>query len=207
MVSTSFITLLLPALALAAPWGRNHTGPASTGAYSAGVAHPTGASFIPRSTGGKVTLKNNCDYDVTYDNLCPCGTSDNSGTISAGSTWTDSIADCGSGNTALKVYKDGSSKPMQFEYGLVSGNVWYDMSFIDCLSGSDDFSQCAGAGWSMGAIGSCPTYSCTGGSHCCTQGYCDPTATAATEQPNAGCGTFQGYSVSDVGVSIELCSA
>lgn len=233
MVQTRFITLLLPALALAAPWGESLTpassasatteaaasssaapvvsitsAPASSAAYSTAVAEPTSTSSSSTgNTGGKVTLKNNCDYDVTYEQLCPCGSSDGSGTISAGSTWSDSMSDCSSGNTALKVYQDGSSKPMQFEYGLQSGNVWYDMSFIDCISGSDDFSQCAGSGWTMGAIGSCPTYACSGGAECCIQGYCDPTATAAPVQPNAGCGAFQGYSVSDVGISIELCKA
>ncbi|KAF9736476.1 hypothetical protein PMIN06_006603 [Paraphaeosphaeria minitans] len=233
MVQTSFITLLLPALALAAPWGGHWapassaaattetaassseapavtvtSAPASSAAYSTAVAEPTSTS--PPSTGGtgsKVTLKNNCDYDVTYDQLCPCGSSDGSGTISAGSTWSDSISDCTGGNTALKLFKDGGSKPMQFEYGLQSGNVWYDMSFIDCVSGSDDFSQCAGSAWSMSAVGSCPSYSCSGGSECCIQGYCDPTASAASEQPVGACGVNQGLSASSVDISIELCGA
>jgi len=185
MVSTSFITLLLPALALAAPWG----------------------GLTTRSGGGMVTLTNNCDYDVTYENACPCGTSDGSGTITAGSTWTDSLADCSSGNTALKIYANGGSSPMQFEYGIQSGNVWYDMSFINCVSGSDDFSQCAGSGWSMGSIGTCTTWACSGGSECCTEGYCDPTASAASQQPSAACGANQGYSVSDLGINIQLCAA
>jgi hypothetical protein len=204
MVQARFITLLLPALALAAPWGES-LAPAP---YSTAEAQPISTSTPSTSpSAGKVTLTNNCDYDVTYNNMCPCGSSDGSGTISAGATWSDSISDCSSGNTALKIYKDGTSKPMQFEYGLQSGNIWYDMSFIDCVSGADDFSQCAGAGWSMGAIGSCPTFACTGGSECCIQGYCDPTATAASEQPNAGCGSFQGYEVSEVGINIQLCGA
>lgn len=186
MVQTSFLALLLPALAVAAPF-------AGSGSLSA--------------SGGKVTLKNNCDYDVTYENVCPCGSSDEKGTIKAGSNWSDSLSECGSGNTALKIFSENATKPMQFEYGIVSGNVWYDMSFINCLTGSDDFSQCAGSGWSMGATGSCPTYSCTGGAECCTQGYCDPTATAAKEQPNSACGSNQGYAMSDVGVSIELCKS
>ncbi|KAF2439183.1 hypothetical protein P171DRAFT_490617 [Karstenula rhodostoma CBS 690.94] len=233
MVQTSFITLLLPALAFAAPWGGHWapassvaattevaasssevpavtvtSAPASSAAYSTAVAEPTSTSSPSTGgSGGKVTLKNNCDYDVTYEQLCPCGSSDGSGTISAGSTWSDSISDCAGGNTALKVYSASTSKPMQFEYGLQSGNIWYDMSFIDCISGSDDFSQCAGSAWSIGAVGTCQTYACSGGSECCIQGYCDPTASAAAVQPAFGCGAFQGYSVSEVGISIELCSA
>ncbi|KAK7192353.1 hypothetical protein DPSP01_004939 [Paraphaeosphaeria sporulosa] len=205
MVQTSFITLLLPALALAAPWAAPNA-PASSAAYSTAVAQPTSTS-LPSTTGGKVTFKNNCDYDVTYEQLCPCGSSDGSGTISAGATWSDSISDCSGGNTALKLFKDGGSKPMQFEYGIQSGNIWYDMSFIDCVSGSDDFSQCAGSAWSMGAADSCPTYSCSGGSECCIQGYCDPTASVASEQPVGACGANQGFSASSVGVSIEICGA
>ena len=217
MVQHSFITLLLPVLALGAPqgWGGNWgskptttvavSSPAATTtapAYTSAAAQPTSA---PSTGGSGVTLHNNCGYDVTYDLVEPCGGS-KSGSISAGSTWTDSLTDCSSGNSALKLYGNGSNKPMQFEYGLVNGNVWYDMSFIDCISGSDDFSQCVGSGWSMGSIGSCPTYSCSGGSECCIQGYCDPTATAASEQPAAGCGAYQGYSLSDLGITMGICN-
>lgn len=224
MVQTSFITLLLPALAVAAPWG-GHWAPApapsapapapsaattevpvvtATSAPAASAASSTSSS--PRATGGSVIFKNNCDYDVTYAQLCPCGSSDGSGTISAGSTWSDSVSDCSSGNTALKIYKSGSSKPMQFEYGITSGNVWYDMSFIDCVSGGSDFSQCAGSAWAISTSGqSCAAYSCSGGSECCVQGYCDPTASAASQQPVGACGANQGLSTSSVDVTISLC--
>ncbi|KAF1970643.1 hypothetical protein BU23DRAFT_205847 [Bimuria novae-zelandiae CBS 107.79] len=188
MVQQSIIALLLPIIAFAAPQG-----------YSSNPA----TTLVTGNTG--VTFKNNCGYDVTYSVLNPCS-SENSGTISAGSTWSGDLSDCSSGNTALKIYKDGSDKPMQFEYGLVNGNVWYDLSFVDCISGSDDFNQCAGAGWSMGSIGSCPTFACSGGSECCQQGYCDPYATAAALQPNAGCGAMQGYSLGELGVTMGICN-
>lgn len=229
MVQHTFITLLLPILALGAPqggrggnWGSkpsvavsSQAAEYSAAAYTSQESQPTSAvaSSAPASTPSSspstgasgVTLHNNCGYDVTYDVLDPCG-SGNSGTIAAGSAWTGALTDCSSGNSALKLYGNGSNKPMQFEYGIVNGNVWYDMSFIDCISGTDDFSQCVGTGWSMGAIGSCPTYSCSGGSECCIQGYCDPTATAAPEQPNAGCGAFQGYSLSDLSITMGICN-
>lgn len=192
MVQNILITLLLPVLALGAP--TSVSAPAINSLSSRSAANP-----------GGVFLKNNCGYDVTYAVMNPCGGSD-SGTISAGSSWDGTLTSCSSGNTALKIYKDGSNKPMQFEYGLINGNVWYDMSFIDCVSGSDDFSQCAGAGWSMGCIGDCPTFSCSGGSECCTQGYCDPTASAVDPDPNAGCGEMQGYSVADLGVTMSICN-
>lgn len=184
MVQSSFMTLLLlPVLALSAPHVIRRGG-----------------------QGGQVSFKNSCSYDVKLDVLpgpgCSAG---NGGTVKAGGSWTDTVTECSAGNTALKVYSDGADKPMQFEYGLANGNVWYDMSFIDCVSNGNDFSQCAGDSWAMSSNSKCAAYQCSGGEHCCTQGYCDPNANAVDPDPNAGCGSDQGYSPSDVGINIELC--
>ncbi|KAJ4290563.1 hypothetical protein N0V90_010780 [Kalmusia sp. IMI 367209] len=202
MVQQSLLTLLLlPVLALGAP-KPNWTATSATSAPAS-----TSSSSPSSGKGGQVFLKNSCSYEVTVDAIPGPGcSSGGSGTVSAGSTWTDTLADCSNGNTALKVYGNGSEKPMQFEYGLVGDTVWYDMSFIDCLTSTSDFSQCAGSSWSMGSVGSCPTYACKGGSECCTQGYCDPDASVIDPDPNAGCGAPQGYSTSDVGITIELCA-
>ncbi|KAF1958009.1 hypothetical protein CC80DRAFT_38378 [Byssothecium circinans] len=207
MVRNIFTLLILPALALCAPQHRHAK-------YH--VSEDTAVTVGPRSdvstlkaSSGRVTLKNNCDYKVSVKPFpgfgCSCG---EGGDVEAGASWNDTLTDCAGGNTSLKVYKEGVSKPMQFEYGLSSNNVWYDMSFIDCVASGHDFSACAGGGWAMKANDKCHSYSCAGGAECCTQGYCDPEATGVDPAPNAGCGPDQGYTdSSELGLVIELCGS
>lgn len=98
--------------------------------------------------------------------------------------------------------------PMQFEYGVRNGYLWYDMSFIDCIKEGHDFSACAGGGWAMGSEQKCTAFTCNGGEECCKQGYCDPYATGNAIQPNTGCGGDQGYTDSSaMGLTIELCGS
>ncbi|KAF2646392.1 hypothetical protein P280DRAFT_512569 [Massarina eburnea CBS 473.64] len=220
MVNTIFTTLVLPALALCAPHPQHRHGHfrfqnTATTATTAAVA-ATSTPIVARddvstlsASSGQVLLKNNCNYTVSVQPYpgsgCSCG---EGGDVEPGSTWNDTLSDCSGGNTSLKVYREEASTPMQFEYGLASNNVWYDMSFIDCVASGSDFSACAGGGWAMKANTNCHAYSCTGGSECCTQGYCDPEATGVDPAPNAGCGPDQGYTdSSDLGIVIELCSS
>ena len=202
MVQQSILAfLLIPALALCAPHarhGRQHA--------SLEVARSTVASG---ESPGQVHLKNSCSYAVTVEEFagpnCDCS---EGAEIAAGSSWNDSLKPCNTGNRVLKVYRKGESTPMQFEYGVDSSNVWYDMSFIDCVKSGYDFSACAGNGWSMRSESECHAFSCTGGQECCTQGYCDPAATGMAIQPNTGCGADQGYTDSSkMGITIELCIA
>jgi hypothetical protein len=166
---------------------------------------------------GAVYFKNSCNYAVSIEEFAGPGCECSEGTsVEAGSSWNDTLKTCSSGNRVLKVYKEGESAPMQFEYGVGTANVWYDMSFIDCVKNGDDFSACAGtgagegakAGWAMTSEQDCHSFSCSGGQECCTQGYCDPYATGMDIQPNTGCGVDQGYTdPTAMGITIELCSA
>ncbi|CAI6341340.1 unnamed protein product [Periconia digitata] len=184
MVSSIFTLLALPALALCAP-----------------------ATLVPRGVqAGKASFRNNCPYSVKVEAFPGSGCSSNPGaTVASGSTWSDKLQDCSGGNTALKVYEDGKSKPMQFEYGISGGMLWYDMSFIDCISGSSDMSECAGTAWAMKGNDNCKAWQCNG-PNCCEQGYCDPYATNMAEEPTAGCGAAEGITdSSQFGVVIDLC--
>lgn len=200
MVSQSILSLLLlPALALCAPHvkhAQRHT--------PRQISRP---KTISETAPGQVYFKNSCDYAVSIEEFagpgCDCA---EGAEIEAGSSWNDTLQACDSGNRVLKVYKEGESKPMQFEYGVDSSYVWYDMSFIDCVQSGYDFSACAGESWAMSSEKECHSYSCSGGEECCTQGYCDPYATGMAIQPNTGCGADQGYTdASAMGITIELC--
>jgi len=211
MVQQSILSLLLlPALALCAPHARH----ASQHAPAAVVARSSTPSYTEP---GLVYFKNSCDYAVSIEEFagpgCDCADSTE---VKSGSSWNDTLKTCDSGNRVLKVYKEGETAPMQFEYGIVSSYLWYDMSFINCVKDSYDFSACAGAGagdsasagWAMSSEKECEAYSCSGGEECCTQGYCDPYATGMSIQPNTGCGADQGYTdPSAMGITIELCAS
>jgi hypothetical protein len=201
MVQQSILALfLLPALVLCAPHGKHghqHT--------SSEVAR---SSFPSSGAPGEVHLINSCSYAVSVEELAGPGCDCNEGgQVAAGSSWNNTLQACSSGNRVLKVYREGETAPMQFEYGVDSSNVWYDMSFIDCVQSGYDFSACAGAGWAMRSESECHAFSCSGGEDCCTQGYCDPYATGMDIQPNTGCGADQGYTDSSaMGIIIELCA-
>jgi len=210
MVNQSILSLLLlPALALGAPHvQRREYKPSITTTVATSPVATATPSNTPSAKAGQVFFKNNCSYDVTVEPIPGPGCSAKSGsTVAAGSTWADQLTDCAAGNTALKVYKEGSTKPMQFEYGLQGGNVWYDMSFINCLAAGYDFSSCAGTGWSMSSMSNCKAYACSSGEFCCTQGYCDPDGSAVSPAPNCACGANEGYEESELGITIELCTS
>lgn len=208
MVQQSILSLLLlPALALCAPHARHAQKHAPA---------PVARSWEPSTPApGQVYFKNSCDYNVTIEEFAGPGCECSEGTdVEAGSSWNDTLKTCNSGNRVLKVYKEGETAPMQFEYGVDSSYVWYDMSFIDCVKDGYDFSACAGAGesatagWAMSSEKECHAFSCSGGEECCTQGYCDPYATGMSIQPNTGCGADQGYTDSSaMGITIELCAS
>ncbi|KAF2681436.1 hypothetical protein K458DRAFT_406437 [Lentithecium fluviatile CBS 122367] len=202
MVQQSILALfLLPALALCVPHARHaqkHSAPVVARSSDSLSEYP-----------GQVYLKNSCDYAISIEEFagagCDCS---EGGTVEAGSSWNETLQACSSGNRVLKVYREGETSPMQFEYGVDGSNVWYDMSFIDCVKDGYDFSACAGEGWAMGSESNCKEFKCSGGEECCTQGYCDPYATGLTEQPVSGCGGDQGYTDSSaMGITIELCAS
>lgn len=169
---------------------------------------PTNRTIVARDVqGGKVNFRNNCGFAVSVQPFPGGGCSVGSGgNVAAGSSWSDSMSECAGGNTALKVYKAGgsTSQPMQFEYGITNGMLWYDMSFIDCVKDGSDVSGCVGSAWAMRGNANCKAWSCSG-PDCCQQGYCDPKASNLGEEPTSGCGKSEGYSTSDLGVSIDLC--
>jgi hypothetical protein len=102
---------------------------------------------------------------------------DRSQVIAPGSTYTEAFRNPGVG-ISLKVSNgtSASAKVMQFEYTMqTDGQVWYDLSFIDCLNGvaSYDASKCAGFDYGVKATAGqgCMSYTCPPGEVCAGQAY------------------------------------
>jgi hypothetical protein len=178
------------------------------------------------------TILNSCSYTV-YVRSTPgpgCPPSDAGGSrTNPGTIWHEKAADCGGGNTSLKIYKEDmpqsdENEPLQIEYGKRDGKMWYNLSYINCVrNNGTDLSGCVGwdGGIQMKSNGACPTITCEAKGQCCVTGYCDPYGlqakgpdglgklntqpVAACTAEDAGVGHFT-TSFEQLGVAIELCA-
>jgi hypothetical protein len=135
----------------------------------------------PQSTANTLTIYNFCDYDLWFEPHIG-NTLEAIGHIPAGGKLDRpfEMAPEGSG-VNLKVTKtEGDySKPLQVEYAVSAGTVWYDLSLIDCLGRTPeglrngDTSACAGheAGLQMGPAANAVSFQCGAGAWCDDQVY------------------------------------
>lgn len=140
-------------------------------------------SLFPRpdSTANTLTIYNFCDYDLFFEPHIG-NTLAEIGHIPAGGKLDRpfEMAPEGSG-VNLKVSKtEGDySKPVQVEYAVSAGTVWYDISLIDCLGRTEDglrnsdTTACAGheAGLQMGPAKDALSFQCGAGAWCDDQVY------------------------------------
>jgi hypothetical protein len=94
----------------------------------------------PDSTANTLTIYNYCDYDLYFEPHVG-NTVEDVGHISAGDKLDRPFeaAPEGSGvNLKVSKTKGDYSKPVQIEYAVSSGTVWYDISLIDCLGRTED---------------------------------------------------------------------
>jgi hypothetical protein len=135
----------------------------------------------PQTTANTLTIYNFCDYDLWFEPHIG-NTLEATGHIPAGGKLDRpfEMAPEGSG-VNLKVTKtEGDySKPVQVEYAVSAGTVWYDLSLIDCLGRTPeglrngDTSACAGheAGLQMGPAANAVSFQCGAGAWCDDQMY------------------------------------
>ena len=135
----------------------------------------------PQTTPNTLTIYNFCDYDLWFEPHIG-NTLEATGHIPAGGRLDRpfEMAPEGSG-VNLKVTKtEGDySKPIQVEYAVSAGTVWYDLSLIDCLGRTPeglrngDTSACAGheAGLQMGPAANAVSFQCGAGAWCDDQMY------------------------------------
>lgn len=83
---------------------------------------------------------------------------------------------CNGCGSSLKISKTDqliSGQQTQFEYSIADGNIWYDISFVDCAKG-ESASDCPGhdKGLAMDSPEhACGKANCAAGSYCPTQSY------------------------------------
>ncbi|UPX15056.1 uncharacterized protein EKO05_0005520 [Ascochyta rabiei] len=139
-------------------------------------------SLFPRpdSTSNTLTIYNFCDYDLFFEPHVG-NTLAEIGHIPAGGKLDRPFESAPEGSGInLKVSKtEGDySKPVQIEYAVSAGTVWYDISLIDCLGRTDgmrngDTTACAGheAGLQMGPAKDALSFQCGAGAWCDDQAY------------------------------------
>jgi hypothetical protein len=121
---------------------------------------------------GKAVIANRCDYDIWVWSIST-GQASTSFMIPARSTHSEAYT---GSSTSLKVSKSDAlvaGQHTQFEYSIAAGQLWYDISFVDCAKG-ESASNCPGhdEGLAMDASdSSCGKIDCAAGEYCPTQAY------------------------------------
>lgn len=157
---------------------------------------------------GNAVFSNRCGYDVWIWSMAE-GISGSAVHVAAGSDYSEPIRNSAVGGTSVKVSKTNQligGAQTQFEYSTVGGQMWYDISFVDCASG-DSADSCPGhdGGLTMDSPnGSCQPAVCGAGSYCPEQAYYVdvPTAKLGMQDPVFGCpgaGT-------DMDINMIMCS-
>jgi hypothetical protein len=135
----------------------------------------------PESKANTLTIYNFCDYDLFFEPHIG-NTLAEIGHIPAGGTLDRpfEMAPEGSGVNLKVTKKEGDySKPVQIEYAVSAGTIWYDISLIDCLGRTEDGRRngdttgCAGheAGLQMGPGKDALSFQCGAGAWCDDQAY------------------------------------
>ncbi|KAG9186440.1 hypothetical protein G6011_09548 [Alternaria panax] len=131
---------------------------------------------------GNAIITNRCNYDIWIQSVhAPYG--GNMTHVPARSKYSEPFSHA---PTSVKISKTPSivsGEQTQFEYNIVSNQLWYDISFVDCAkgpqgaSGSFDASSCPGhnEGLAMDVTNNiCGKISCDPGAYCPTQAYFVP---------------------------------
>jgi ElaB/YqjD/DUF883 family membrane-anchored ribosome-binding protein len=135
----------------------------------------------PKSTPNTLTIYNFCDYDLWFEPHIG-NVLEKTGHIPAGGKLDRpfEMAPEGSGVNLKVTKKEGDfGKPVQVEYAVSAGTIWYDISLIDCLGRTPeglrngDTSACAGheAGLQMGPAANAVSFQCGAGAWCDDQAY------------------------------------
>jgi len=155
---------------------------------------------------GNAIISNRCPYDVWVWTV----SATNWGSAVHVPSRTQHSEPLTNTGTSLKVSNSSElvgGHHTQFEYSIAGGQIWYDISFVDCAQGNSA-SNCPGHddGLSMDASNSeCGTINCEAGSYCPTQAYYvpQPLLTLGINEPVFNCPASVG---TDVDVYMKLCS-
>ncbi len=150
----------------------------------------------PAATPNMITVNNYCGYDIHYDHFSGAS-SPVSGTWKAGTKGTPMAMD----GTVFKAGKTpSSSTPVLIEYGVNGGQIFYDLSLINCINDGDT-SNCAGheAGLQIGGPNSM-TFQCAAGAWCDDQVYMYQENLCKKQNPVSSTSTSNG-------LTVEFCAS
>lgn len=158
---------------------------------------------------GNAVVSNRCNYDIWLWSVDQ-GYSSGPIHVPARTKYSEPIRSaCNGCGSSLKISKTDQlvgGQQTQFEYSIADGNIWYDISFVDCANG-EDASACPGhdEGLAMDSPNSaCGQANCAAGSYCPTQVYYVdlPMQKLGLEDPVFGC-PGQG---TDMDLYMKVCS-
>lgn len=151
-------------------------------------------SIETRQVGGNAILANRCYYDVWVWSVEE-GYSSSAIYVPARTIYTEPKRAPANGGVVLKVSRTDQlmgGQQTQFEYATSNGMIYYDISFVDCATGTTA-QNCPG--WDMGLnIGSpepaCQTVNCPSNSYCTDAAYFvdTPLQKLGLAEPVFGCG-------------------
>jgi hypothetical protein len=116
---------------------------------------------------GKAVIANRCSYDIWVSSVST-GYGVSSVHVPARTTFSEEYVGI---STSMKISKTENligGHITQFEYSIASGQLWYDISFVDCANG-ESATNCPGhdEGLSVSANNdSCGTLDCPAGQYC-----------------------------------------
>lgn len=182
------VAATLQAVAFAAPHGTKHHSHHKV--HQANITAP----ISTRASLGNAIINNRCSYDiwmwsVDQTHAAPAVK------ISAGSTHSEPArSSCEGCGTSMKISTSSTlstGTQTQFEYSFAAGQIWYDISFVDCANGNDA-SSCPGHadGLAMSTSdSSCTSVKCAPGAYCPDQAYYVdfPSAKTGVMDPNFPC--------------------
>jgi len=161
---------------------------------------------IQAATPNRATVKNSCTYEVYLITTGPGGAKPMV-TIPPGANHSEDIyiSKPGEGGISFKVLKSPKTPdvPMQFEYTATNGDIWYNLSLIDCVKKKDK-GGCAGHDGGLRAVAGrgCRIFQCgpnTANPACDIEGYTEPEFGYKDGAPVSKCSVAEG-------VTFELCS-
>jgi hypothetical protein len=125
---------------------------------------------------GNAIVSNRCSYDIWLWSVDQ-GYSSQPIHVPARTKYSEPFRSaCNGCGTSLKISKTNQlvgGQQTQFEYSIKDGNIWYDISFVDCAKG-ESASDCPGhdQGLAMDSPEqACKKINCAAGSYCPTQAY------------------------------------
>jgi hypothetical protein len=158
--------------------------------------------------GGSAMVLNSCDYPVyvTSEGHSGCdGLGAKCKAIAPNSTHIETMRTCTTGGISLKLSKtEDLSKPMQFEYTVWPNDhtqVSYDISYLNCMNGKKDLSDCVGHEGGIQAVGGGDgsDFYCLAGQPCDQQAYTVAEFGYLPGAPVGACKVSQG-------IAFELCA-